>query len=273
MQAPVDLVLADVDGTLVTNDKALTEAAKRAVADLRRAGIAFAITSGRPPRGMAMLTGPLAIETPIAGFNGGVVTRPDLETVVASHDLPESAVHRSLALLEEHGLDAWLYTHTSWLVRDPAAPHVAREAATVRFPPDVVPRFADAVHRPVVKIVDITDDPARMAACARAAQETLGESVAAACSQPYYLDITHPAANKGAVVDALAHFTGTDPARIATIGDMPNDVAMFVRSGVSIAMGNADDAVKARARFVTDSNEADGFAKAVRRFILEEPQP
>ncbi|MDE2582998.1 MAG: HAD family phosphatase [Rhodospirillales bacterium] len=273
MTGDIALVLADVDGTLVTDRKVLTDAAQDAVAELRRAGIGFAVTSGRPPRGMAMLTGPLAIETPLAGFNGGVMMAPDLETVVASHDLADAAVRTAIALLEDHGLDVWIYTHASWLVRDAAAPHVDREARTVRFQPEVVPRFAADTLRSVVKIVGVTDDRARMERCERDAQRALDGAATAACSQPYYLDVTHTAANKGAVVETLARLLRIDPARIATIGDMPNDVAMFERSGLSIAMGNAGDAVKAKARLVTDSNENEGFAKAVRRFILGETQP
>ena len=72
----IRLFLADVDGTLVTKDKVLTQAAKAAVRDLRNAGVIFAITSGRPPRGMAMLVDPLALKAPIAGFNGGVFVIP-----------------------------------------------------------------------------------------------------------------------------------------------------------------------------------------------------
>ena len=68
----ISLVLADVDGTLVTEEKILTERARDAVKALRGAGILFAITSGRPPLGMAMLFDALDIETPIAGFNGGL---------------------------------------------------------------------------------------------------------------------------------------------------------------------------------------------------------
>ena len=62
-QHDIRLFLADVDGALVTKDKLLTEAAKTAVRELDRAGIAFAITSGRPPRGMSMLIEPLALRT------------------------------------------------------------------------------------------------------------------------------------------------------------------------------------------------------------------
>ena len=83
----ISLLLADVDGTLITHEKILTERARDAVHRLRRAGIRFAITSGRPPRGMAMLVKPLALDTPIAGFNGGVFVQPDLSIIeeTASH--------------------------------------------------------------------------------------------------------------------------------------------------------------------------------------------
>jgi HAD superfamily hydrolase (TIGR01484 family) len=73
----VRLLLADVDGTLVTQEKILTDRAVAAVMKLKEAGILFAITSGRPPRGMSMLIQPLDLTTPIAAFNGGLFARPD----------------------------------------------------------------------------------------------------------------------------------------------------------------------------------------------------
>jgi len=107
-----------------------------------------------------------------------------------------------------------------------------------------------------------------VAASEKAAQDALGDKASAARSQPYYLDVTHPQANKGAVVATLSKLLNIPPAQIATIGDMPNDVLMFRKSGFSIAMGNASDEVKAQASAVTDSNENEGFAKAVRKFVL-----
>ena len=83
----ISLVLADVDGTLVTEEKVLTERAQAAVRSLRAAGIRFAITSGRPPKGMAMLFDPLRIDTPIAGFNGGLLVKPDL-TIIDRKTVP-----------------------------------------------------------------------------------------------------------------------------------------------------------------------------------------
>ena len=90
----------------------------------------------------------------------------------------------------------------------------------------------------------------------------------AARSQPYYLDVTHPQANKGGVVKFLSAKYGISPEEIATIGDMPNDVLMFAHSGLSIAIGQSGREVHRAARRVTTSNEEDGFANAVERFIL-----
>src|SRR5208283_697301 len=72
----VRLVIADVDGTLVTQEKVLTARAVDAVSKLRDARIKFVVTSGRPPRGMAMLVEPLKLDEPLAAFNGGVLTQP-----------------------------------------------------------------------------------------------------------------------------------------------------------------------------------------------------
>jgi Cof subfamily protein (haloacid dehalogenase superfamily) len=262
----ISLVLADVDGTLLTEEKVLTPRAAAAVKALHNADIAFAITSGRPPRGMAMLTGPLALRTPIAGFNGGIFVKPDM-TVIEERVLAADAAARALEIIFRNGMDAWVYSGKDWLVRDPNAPHVAREQWTVKFAPTIVDDFADVLDR-AVKIVGVSDDYGLVARCEKDAQDALGATASAARSQPYYLDVTHPDANKGTVVTTLSKFIAMPTAEIATIGDMPNDALMFCKSGLSIAMGNASSEVQAKADLVTDSYDDEGFAKAMERFIL-----
>lgn len=268
---PIRLLLADVDGTLVTQDKVLTDRAVRAVRRLGEAGIRFAVTSGRPPRGMAMLVDPLALETPIAGFNGGVIASPDMR-VLERRVVPDDLVGPIAELMGDHGLDVWIYRDQDWFVPDPSGPHVDREARTVGFAPEVMRSVAE-VATDVAKIVGVSDDHDAVARAARKAHERFREHVAAAASQPYYLDVTHPAANKGAVVDHLARRYGLAREEIATIGDMPNDVRMFERSGLSIAMGNAEPDVRRAARRTTDTNEREGFAKAVERLVLGDEAP
>lgn len=262
----VSLVLADVDGTLVTEEKRLTPRARQAVQALKAAGIAFAITSGRPPRGMSMLVEPLALAAPLAGFNGGVFAAPDL-AVIECRSLDPDIARRAAAQLEAAGLDVWVYDAREWLIRDADAPHVAREAWTVKFPPMVTADLGAALER-AVKIVGVSDDHERVAQAERALRDSLGDGASAARSQPYYLDVTHPAANKGMVVHTLSRLLSVPTAEIVTIGDMPNDILMFRESGLGIAMGNAGAEVKAAADLVTDDNETEGFAKAIERFVL-----
>jgi Cof subfamily protein (haloacid dehalogenase superfamily) len=259
-------VLADVDGTLVTNAKELTSRAIDAVKKLHERGVLFAITSGRPPRGMRMLVGPLDLRGTISAFNGGIIVRPDM-TVVESHPIPAEVAPSVVEVIRGQGLDAWVYRDADWYVTDPRAPHVDRESRTVEFQPTVVSSYDGLLDR-AVKIVGITDDYDLAARCEAELQSRFGSHVSAARSQPYYVDVTHPNANKGVVVERLSQHYNIPLSQVATLGDQPNDVLMFVRSGLSVAMGNASEDVQRKATFVTASNEDEGFAKAVEEFIL-----
>ncbi len=262
----IRLLLADVDGTLVTRQKVLTQRAIDAVKQLRAASILFAITSGRPPRGMQMLIAPLSLDTPLSAFNGGLVVKPDM-SIVQQKVIPPELVPQVVSTLDSTGLDVWLYQGADWFVRKLDAPHVDREAATVQFAPTLVKSF-DGMTDGIAKIVGISDDYDLVASAERLAHDEFGDHVSAARSQPYYLDVTHPDANKGGVVKFLSATYDIAPEEIATIGDMPNDILMFAHSGLSIAMGQSDRDVKLAARRVTTSNEDEGFANAVERFIL-----
>ena len=264
--ATIKLLLADVDGTLVTQEKLLTDRAIAAVRALGEAGIQFTVTSGRPPRGMSMLIEPLDLRLPIAAFNGGLIVDRELREV-ERHALPGVLVPEVIGLLESFALDVWIYRGADWYVRDLEGPHVRHETQTVQFEPTVLESF-DGIADGVVKVVGVSDDFDAVARASAAAGERFGDEVSAARSQPYYVDVTHPRANKGAVVNWLSAHCGIPTEQIATIGDMPNDVLMFAHSGLSIAMGNADREVQRAARRVADSNEHDGFAKAVERWIV-----
>lgn len=262
----ISLVLADVDGTLVTEEKILTERARAAVKALHRAGIRFAITSGRPPLGMGMLFDPLDIETPIAGFNGGLFVDRHL-AILEQKTVPPDVARQAIDLMRARGLDTWVYSGNDWLITKAVAPHVAREAWTVKFQPKVVPDIGEHLQQ-VAKIVGVSDDLDKVGRCEAEAQAAFGRQATATRSQPYYLDVTNKDANKGAVADYLARHLGVPEEEIATIGDQQNDVLMFKRSGLSIAMGNASDEVKAQATAVTASYNDEGFAKAMETFVL-----
>src|ERR1700761_2381613 len=194
MAPPIRLLLADVGGTLVTQDKILTDRAIAAVAKLRQAGILFAITSGRPPRGMSMLVEPLQLTTPIAAFNGGVYVHPDM-SVIEQQVIPDDVTPTVIELLGAHGLDVWIYRAADWYLRDPKAPHVARASWTDNFA---------SVSNGVAKVTGVSDDYDAVQKGVDAVRERFGDHVSAARSQPYYGDVTNPNANKGGVVQYLS---------------------------------------------------------------------
>ena len=153
---PISAVLADIDGTLVTKDKVLTERAIQAVNRLRERGIVFTICSSRPPRGLRMLVEPLGLTMPMAAFNGGVIVLPDL-SVLDERAIPDYVVPAIVEAIQAHGLDVWIYSATDWYVRSRQAPRVDREASTSQCEPTVVATF-DGVLTGVVKIVGVSDD-------------------------------------------------------------------------------------------------------------------
>lgn len=266
----LSLVLSDVDGTLVTDDKVLTEPTRRAVAALRSAGIRFAITSSRPPAGLRSVIEALEIDTPVAAFNAGMIVRPDAgRSVLEQQLLPQDAGHATLAFFAQQRIDPWVFTADQWLLSRPAGPYVDHERHTVGFGPNSVEDFGPYLAA-VGKMVGVSDDFELLARCEAELRKALGTTASVVRSQKYYLDVTHPRANKGTAVRALAEHFGIPRDEIVTIGDGLNDVAMFEQGGLSIAMGNASAPVKQAADLVAPStNEEDGFAEAIQHFVLD----
>lgn len=265
------LLLSDVDGTLLTSDKRLTDATVAAVHRLHDAGIGFTLTSSRPAPGLGMFVAPLGLTLPLGAFNGGLFCTTKLQPL-SRRSVAATIVGPLIDTIIAEGLDAWVYCDGAWLVRDATAPHVERESHVVGFTPTVVTGFDDLIASDhvdeVAKVVGVSDDHDLVARLQNTVREKFGDAASATRSQPYYLDVTNPQANKGAVVDYLAESLRLAPEQIATIGDGQNDTLMFARSGRSIAMGNASADVQAAATFVTGSNDDDGFARAVDSFVL-----
>jgi Cof subfamily protein (haloacid dehalogenase superfamily) len=262
----IALVVSDVDGTLVTHDKRLTDRAKQAVRRLREAGIGFTIVSSRPTAGMRFLIEPLAITMPIGSFNGSSIVDPQLKPV-EQHLIPAAAARRSLDVLDEFGVDIWLFTNDAWLTRNRDGEYVPNEIRAIRTDPTIVSDFAPYLSS-ACKIVGASSDAELLQRCEVAMQQAVGAQATAVRSQSYYLDVTPPGQDKGTFVEAIAKRLGISTDAVATIGDMQNDLAMFKKSGLSIAMGNATDDVKKQASHVTGSNEEEGFAGAID-FILK----
>lgn len=259
-------VITDVDGTLVNDEKRLTSCAISAVAALRASGIVFSIISSRPPRGLRLLLGPLGITTPVAGFNGGVIAATDF-SVITEHLLSPAVARYAVDMLNARRVQVWVFSGRDWLVRDPDGPYVSLEQRTVGFRAKVIKDFEASLDS-AAKVVGVSEDFDFLARCESEMHAALDDNASVARSQPYYLDITHPLANEGAALSEIAKLLALPLAEIAVIGDGGNDVAMFERSGLSLAMSNASPEARRAADVVTGSNREEGFANAVEQFIL-----
>ncbi len=266
MTPPIRLLVSDIDGTLVRNDKSLSEGVVAAAARVREAGIMMSLISARPPCGMLWIAESLGLEGPIGAFNGGTIVMPD-GLVLSAERLAPATAARALALLGRPGVTPWLFARGRWYARDRDNPNLPRERRAANLEPIFDADFAPLLEH-VDKLVGVSDDHALLAMIEAETRAALGDSANVARSQPYYLDITAPRANKGDGVTALATAYGVPLTAVAVLGDQRNDLPMFKRAALSVAMGQAPEAVRAAATHVARSNEEDGVADAIARFIL-----
>ena len=262
----ISLVVSDVDGTLVTTEKVLTDRSRAAVAALDAAGIGFTVISSRPPFGLKMLIEALRLRLPVGAFNGAALVLPDL-TPIDRRELPVEIVGDALARVRSRAVDAWLFTADRWLIENARGAYVAKEIATIRTAPTVVDDLRTHLAG-VYKLVGVSDDFPRLTACETVIRDALGDRASVARSQLYYLDVTPAGTSKGTAVAELSRQLGVPADEIVTLGDMENDVSMFRNSGFAIAMGNASAEVKSAASAVTLTNDQDGFADAIERIVL-----
>ncbi|WP_157221130.1 Cof-type HAD-IIB family hydrolase [Flavisphingomonas formosensis] len=266
MSGGIRLLVSDIDGTLVRHDKSLAEPVIAAVARLQAAGLRLSLISARPPSGMCWIAERLGLDGEIAAFNGATIVTAD-GRVISADRLDPACAARALALIDAPGVTPWLFADGRWYVRTLDNPKIARERLAANVEPQLVDDFSGLIAR-VDKIVGVSDDHALLAQLDDAVAAALSTTATVARSQPYYLDVTTRRGNKGDGLAALAQAAGLPLSAVAAIGDQRNDLPMFARAGLSIAMGQGPEEVRAAAMRVTLSNEQDGVAHAIDEIVL-----
>lgn len=263
---PIRLLISDIDGTLVRRDKSLSDGVVAAVRRVLSAGIPVSLISARPPSGMLWIAQRLGLEGPIAAFNGGTVVMPD-GRVVSQATLDPATAAAALARIDRAGVTPWLFAYGKWYARDRTNSNLGREKLAAGLEP-IFDVDLSAHLDQADKLVGVSADHDLLATIEAETQTVLGKNATVARSQAYYLDITGPDANKGAGVATLAAAYGVPLSAVAVLGDQRNDLPMFARAAMSVAMGQAPEAVRAAASHVALSSEEDGVADAIDRFVL-----
>lgn len=266
MSPRIRLLISDIDGTLVRNDKTLSDAVVAAVGRAQAAGLTVSLISARPPSGMMWIAKSLGITGPVAAFNGGTIVEPN-GTIVSAEHLDPAVSKRVLDLIDLPDVTPWLFSDGNWYAQSSQTPYVPLERLAANMAPVIRCDF-DALTARVDKIIAVSGNADALTALEAKLRAELGGSATVTRSQLYYLDVTSPHGNKGSGVSALADAYGISLTQVAVLGDQDNDLAMFDVAGFSVAMGQAAQNVREAASAVATSNEQDGAADAIDRLIL-----
>lgn len=267
----IDLIAIDMDGTLLDSNHAISTRVKEAIAAARARGVRIVLATGRPFSGVEEYLEELGLageDDYCITFNGAVIqnaagTRSVAETTLGYDDfLYCENVARNLGVhfhvLYERSMmtpNADISSHT---VRDA---YISRTPLMYRSVEQVSPAWRFR------KFMMVDDAVVLDKAIAHLPSELL-QRYTVVKSAADFLEILHPEAGKGRALETLAAHLGVSPKRIMAIGDQENDLVMLEFAGVAVAMGNAIDAVKAVADHVTTSNNEDGVAIAIERYVL-----
>jgi len=260
----ISLVISDIDGTLITSNHEVTEATRAAAAMLNERGMALSLASSRPPRSITPLADALKLSGPFAAFNGALVVKREGE-VLARSVLSPAIIARVKAIADGFGLAVWLYDELDWWVPRRDA-FVVREEHTSGFSARLE-GYTDRVTSEANKLT-VVGNPDLVSQAEQRILSELATEVSASRSKPRFLDVTAYGIHKGTVVLRLATLLNVPTDRAAVIGDGPNDIEMFKQAGLSIAMGQAVDEVKEAATYVTASNDDEGWARGIEKYVL-----
>lgn len=264
--AQIRFVISDIDGTLVRDDKSLSSGNVAAIRRLMATGIPFGLISARPPSGILPIVELLDLAGPFGAFNGGTIFDRD-GTVITAHRIEPDLAHRLYTLFSQMCATRWLFADGVWLTNAVDQSHTPREVLAAAIEPIITEDVGDRLDR-ADKLVAVSDDDALLTRIEVEARRIVGNRATIARSQPYYLDVTALAANKGDGIAAMAQAVGVPLDQLAVFGDQNNDLPMFARAGFSVAMGQASIKVTQAASDVAASNEDDGVADAIDRIVL-----
>jgi Cof subfamily protein (haloacid dehalogenase superfamily) len=266
----IKLIALDLDGTLLNSQHQITDRARKAINAAQALGIRVLLATGKTFYSARQLVSELKLTTPSVFVQGTLIYNPD-GTIRHQVTLPPDVMRRIIPFAESRGACVSAYSGETILLRQPDP-----RADLTRYhepAPTIVGSLINAMNRyPINKIIISTDEPRQTKAMLWQAQQMLGTSVALTMSAVQnQFEILPRDVSKGRAVVSVARELGIDLNHVMAIGDAENDRDMLELVGLGIAMGNAPDSLKAVARHVTTTNDEDGVAEALEKFVLPKP--
>lgn len=263
------LIALDMDGTLLREDKTISATTKKAIDRAREKGVKVVLASGRPLDGLKSYLAELDLigeEEYVLSFNGALVQNTKTKEIIAKTALDGRDVKYLYNISREIGVNIHAFL-SSGLATPKMSRYTELEADINKIEVNLVDFNTVDDNDEVAKIMMI-DEPEILEEGIKKLPQEVYEKYTVVRSAPYFLEFLNKASNKGEGVKALADHLGIEPKEIICIGDAGNDLDMIKYAGLGVAMGNAFPEVKEIANFITKTNEEDGVAHVIEKFVV-----
>lgn len=266
------LVAIDMDGTLLKEDKTISERTKNAIQSAREKGVTVVLATGRPIEGVSRYLEELDMYKDndyVLSYNGALIQKTKSKETVAKVALKGSDLHYLRRLSDEFGVNIHAFSEKYGLItpKNSKYTEVEAEINNIKINEMNIDNICD--DEVMIKIMMI-DEPEVLEVAMNKLPKEVYEKYTVVRSTPYFLEFLNKKVNKGVGVELLAQHLSLSKEEVMTFGDAGNDIHMIEYAGLGIAMENAFDEVKEVANYITKSNEDDGVAKAIEKFILKQ---
>lgn len=264
------LIAIDMDGTLLREDKSVSERTKNAIKLAKEKGVYVVIATGRPIDGVSRYLEELDMlgeNDYVLSYNGGLVLKTKSREVVSKTVLTGADLHYLHNLSKELGVNIHAFSEVHGLITPKNSKYTEVEA-NINGIKIAINDYSDIEDDHSIIKVMMIDEPEVLQKAIDNLPKEVYEKYTVVRSAPFFLEFLNKKVNKGTGVELLAKHLNIKQEEIMTFGDAGNDLDMIVYAGMGVAMANAFDEVKEAANYITDSNENDGVAKAIEKFVL-----
>lgn len=266
----IRLIALDLDGTLTNDQKEITPATKDALIACQQKGVVIALMSARPAPGLFLDRDRLDLthyHGILASYNGGCITDAASDKILSRTSMDREQTRSILRQLEAYKVTVILDDGKQFFVTDKNGYKVEYECRNNHMSCTEVQNLADYLSFSPVKLL-LSARPEKLAEVRKMVDALLPGSLITVKTAPFYFEIIPRSINKGKGLLEICRILKIDPSQTMAFGDSENDIPMLEEAGCGVAMGNADDAVKAAADIVTASNNEDGIARVLCSRIL-----
>ena len=270
------LICIDMDGTLLSDKKTISDRNLRTIRLASEKGVRIAVCTGRIFISADFFSEFLGVKSPVIASNGAYIREKDRDEVVYKATLGALKCKKLLAVFRQYDIYPHYYTSDTVFTEKLVYSSSFYEKVNKTLPKDKQVKIVlvedwnetfEKYEKEIFKGIGVDDDIEKI----QKAKATLRDMVDFEVVSSRYdnFEVMNKGVSKGNAVKILAEYYGISSEEVICIGDSENDLSMIKFAGLGVAMGNGDENVKEAAKYITDSNNCDGVAKAIEKFVLE----